>query len=169
MALYATAQIEKPNWYAHKTIESIRLQNADKMQQEERLKELKAKGAQQPVITEKVPYLPFSALFPEANKPNLHLFAQIPDGAIIEIVRPNWIYATKLAPHLIFHLGFAIRKEGILYFRQASSEYGKVVEVPLIDYLQKALASPTIRGINVQIILQNVPVSDGCKVSHTTH
>nr|WP_040536277.1 N-acetylmuramoyl-L-alanine amidase-like domain-containing protein [Legionella drancourtii] len=165
VAQFASAQIEKPNWYAYKTIATIRLQNADKAQQEARLAELKTKGAKLAVAAEKVPYLPLTALFPEKNKPNRHLFAQIPDGAIIEIVRPNWNLREKIGTALnISHLGFAIRHDDQLYFREASSEYGKVVDVPLIEYLQHALESPTIKGINVQIIVPSKASAKDCKM-----
>ncbi|AWN75192.1 TPA: N-acetylmuramoyl-L-alanine amidase-like domain-containing protein [Legionella anisa] len=163
VAKIADAVINKPNWYAFKTVETIRLENADKAKEEKRLAELKRKGAKLEVTSEKVPYLPFTALFSE-NKPNMYLFAQIPHGAIIEIVRPNWDLSQKIGTALnISHLGFAIRNKGQLYFREASSEYGKVVDVPLIDYLNKAQNSPTIKGINVQIIVPKNPLID-CKM-----
>jgi hypothetical protein len=105
----------------------------------------------------KVPYIPFTALFPE-NKPNLYLFSQIPNGAVIEIVRPNWDLRKQIGTFLdISHLGFAVWHKGVLYFRQASSQYGKVVDVPLIDYLKEALISLTIKGINVQIVVPQKP------------
>ncbi|WP_392536368.1 N-acetylmuramoyl-L-alanine amidase-like domain-containing protein [Legionella sp. 227] len=164
VAQIAEAVINKPNWYAYKTVETIRLEDADKGKEEARLEELKKKGARLEVTSEKVPYLPFTALFPKHNKPDMYLFAQIPHGAIIEIVRPNWDLSQKIGTALnISHLGFAIRHDGQLYFRQASSEYGKVVEVPLIDYLEKALNSPTIKGINVQIVVPTKPLTE-CKM-----
>ncbi|QLZ70034.1 hypothetical protein FOLKNPGA_03757 (plasmid) [Legionella sp. PC1000] len=163
VAKIADAIINKPNWYAFKTVETIRLENADNAKERNRLAELKRKGAKLEVASEKVPYLPFTALFSE-NKPNMYLFAQIPHGAIIEIVRPNWDLSQKIGTALnISHLGFAIRNNGQLYFREASSEYGKVVDVPLIDYLNKAQNSPTIKGINVQIIVPKSPLID-CKM-----
>ncbi|KTD40164.1 N-acetylmuramoyl-L-alanine amidase-like domain-containing protein [Legionella parisiensis] len=164
VAKIADAVINKPNWYAFKSLETIRLQSADKEKEEKRLTELKRKGAKLEVATEKVPYLPFTALFSE-NKPNMHLFAQIPHGAIIEIVRPNWDLSQKIGTALnISHLGFAIRNNGQLYFREASSEYGKVVDVPLIEYLEKAQSSPTIKGINIQIVVPKIPLTD-CEMS----
>lgn len=163
VAKVADAVINKPNWYAFKTVETIRLQRTDKVKGEKRLAELKSKGAKLEVASEKVPYLPFTALFSK-NKPNMYLFAQIPHGAIIEIVRPNWDLSQKIGTALnISHLGFAIRNNGQLYFREASSEYGKVVDVPLIDYLEKAQSSPTIKGINVQIVVPKSPLAD-CKM-----
>lgn len=165
VAQVAAAVINKPNWYAYKTIETIRLENTDHINVEERLNELKTKGSKLEIVSEKVPYLPFSALFNKKNKPNMYLFSQIPDGAIIEIVRPNWDLSKKIGTALnISHLGFAIRTKGQLYFRQASSEYGKVVDVPLIKYLQKAQSSPTIKGINIQIVVPTKPLS-GCKMT----
>ncbi|MFJ1269076.1 N-acetylmuramoyl-L-alanine amidase-like domain-containing protein [Legionella lytica] len=160
VAQMATATIDKPNWYAYKTIQTIRLQNANKAEQEKRLEELKTKGAKLEIRSENVPYLPLTSLFPKQSKPDLQLFAQIPNGAIIEIVRPNWNVKDKIGTSLnISHLGFAVWKDKVLYFRQASSEYGKVVEVSLVDYLKDALKSPTIKGVNVQVI---VPKQSPC-------
>ncbi|WP_454785997.1 N-acetylmuramoyl-L-alanine amidase-like domain-containing protein [Legionella sp. WA2024007413] len=164
VAKVADALVNKPNWYAYKTVGTIRLANGDKGKEEERLVELKRKGAQLETISEEVPYLPLTTLFLEKNKPNMYLFAQIPNGAIIEIVRPNWDISQKIGTALnISHLGFAIRNKGQLYFRQASSEYGKVVDVPLIEYLEKVIDSPTIKGINVQIVVPAQPLKD-CKL-----
>lgn len=154
IAQFAEAVINKPNWYAYKTIETIRLENEDLEKSKELLEELKRKGSQLEVAIEKVPYLPLTALFPQKDIPDEYLFAQIPHGAIIEIVRPNWDLSQKIGTALnISHLGFAIRKKNQLYFREASSEYNKVVDVPLIEYLEKAQTSPTIKGINVQVVL----------------
>jgi hypothetical protein len=164
VAQLANAVIDKPSWYAHKTLATIRLERPEKTIEEERLAELKLKGTQLNVEPETVPYLPFTVLFPKENQPDMYLFAQIPNGAIIEIVRPNWDLRQYIGTALnISHLGFAILKKDQLYFRQASSEYGKVVDVPLTQYLAKAKNSPTIKGINVQIVLPSKPLSD-CKM-----
>jgi hypothetical protein len=160
VALVAEALVNKPNWYAFKALDTIRLAQANKTKASIRLAELKQQGAQLEIAQEKVPYLPFTVLFLENRKPNMYLFAQIPHGSIIEIVRPNWNLSQLIGTSLnISHLGFAIRKKDQLFFRQASSEYAKVIDVPLIEYLQKALDSPTIKGINVQIILPKNPLA----------
>ncbi|WP_370449419.1 N-acetylmuramoyl-L-alanine amidase-like domain-containing protein [Legionella sp. km772] len=157
VALYSASQINKPNWYAHKDPSTIRIDASTTALQAARLDELKTKTKNLEVTTAKVPYLPFTALFPE-NKPNFYLFSQIPNGAIIEIVRPGWDLRKQIGTYLdISHLGFAFWEKGTLYFRQASSNYGKVVNVPLIDYLKEALNSPTIKGINVQIVVPQKP------------
>lgn len=149
--------INKPNWYAYKDSSTIRIDSGSPELQTARLNDLKIKSKNLEITTSKIPYLPFTALFPK-NKPNLYLFSQIPNGAIIEIVRPSWDLRKQIGTFLdISHLGFAFWDNDVLYFRQASSQYGKVVEVPLIDYLHEALNSPTIKGINVQIVLPQKP------------
>jgi hypothetical protein len=164
VALYANALINKAGWYAHKKIDTIRLQNENKSEQEKRLAELKNKGSLLKTTPSKIPYLPLTALFPKKDEPDLYLFSQIPTGSIIEIVRPDWDLRQLIGTSLnISHLGFAIRINGQLYFRQASSQYGKVVDVPLIDYLKEALESPTIKGINVQIVLPKKPITRNCR------
>lgn len=153
VAKYAIAEINKPNWYAHKTISSIRLYSASPQAQTDRLSELKTKGNKLEVTQSKIAYLPFSALFIN-KKPNYYLFDQIPNASVIEIVRPNWNLRKEIGTALnVSHLGFAIWKQHTLYFRQASSQLGKVADVPLIDYLAEATKSPTIKGINIQVIL----------------
>ncbi|WP_298626296.1 N-acetylmuramoyl-L-alanine amidase-like domain-containing protein [uncultured Legionella sp.] len=164
VALYAEALIDKPGWYAHKKVNTIRLQKENKQEQEQRLAELKNKGSQLKATVSKIPYIPFTVLFPMNDAPNLYLFSQIPTGAIIEIVRPGWDLRKVIGTSLnISHLGFAIRINDQLYFRQASSQYGKIVDVPLIDYLKEAIESPTIKGINVQIVLPKKPVRHNCR------
>lgn len=154
VAKIAHAIIDKPSWYSHKSINTIRLTHPNPALQNERLKEIKAKGAQSTVTRSSLPYLPFSALFLKNKQANLYLFAQIPDGAIIEIVRPNWDLRQQIGTALnVSHLGFAIWNKGVLYFREASSEYKKVVDVPLIKYLEQVQKSPTIKGINIQVVL----------------
>lgn len=153
VALYANALINKSSWYAHMSTPTIRLQQANPTEQRKRLDELKTKGKALNSTTSKIPYIPLSALFNNDKQPDLYLFSQIPNGAIIEIVRPNWDLREKLGTALnVSHLGFAIWINDTLYFRQASSQFHKVVDVPLIDYLKEALKSPTIKGINIQIV-----------------
>ncbi|MCL9685280.1 N-acetylmuramoyl-L-alanine amidase-like domain-containing protein [Legionella maioricensis] len=165
VALFAEALIDKPGWYAHKTLATIRLQNDNKMKQQELLNELKTKGRHLETTPSKLPYIPLTALFTKDNKPNTYLFSQIPHGAIIEIVRPNWDLRELIGTSLdISHLGFAIRIKDQLYFRQASSQQGKVIDVLLIDYLKEAQSSPTIKGINVQVVLPTKPLSNACDV-----
>lgn len=100
-----------------------------------------------------IPYIPLGQLINHQGQLNTYLLKQIPSGAIIEIVRPNWHLKEIIGTDLdISHLGFAFWKNNILYFRQASSTEHKVVDLPLLTYLNEASKNPTIGGINVQII-----------------
>ncbi|WP_051555238.1 N-acetylmuramoyl-L-alanine amidase-like domain-containing protein [Legionella fairfieldensis] len=163
VAKIAEALIDKLSWYQHFSIKTIRLNSTNKKEQKKRLTELKEKGSHLPITKARIPYLPFTALFDSAGHPDPYLFSQIPDGAIIEIVRPDWNLRKQIGTNLnVSHLGFAFRKQGILYFRQASSQYGEVVEVPLIDYLHKVSTSPTIKGINVEVVVPTKPLDQGC-------
>lgn len=162
VAKIAEAIIDKPNWYKYKTLSTIRLNHANKEKQHALLNELKRKGRQLEIVHSKLPYLPLNALFFDNSKPNMYLFSQIPDGAIIEIVRPNWDLRQQIGTALnVSHLGFVLRNEGRLVFREASST-GKVIDVLLIDYLREALKSPTIKGINIQVIVPKKPLGSLC-------
>lgn len=158
-ALISSTLINKPGWYAHKKTATIRLMNDSSDASLKLLKALKKQGAQLEIIRAKLPYLPLDVLFGPQNKPNLYLFSQIPDGAVIEIIRPNWDLRKQIGTSLdVSHLGFAVRINNQLFFREASSQYGKIVDVPLIHYLQEAKNSPTIKGINVQIVVPKKPI-----------
>lgn len=160
-----TTFINKPSWYRHRDISTIRLMSSNPSQQLQRLKKLQQQGSQLPAITATIAYLPLTALFDNQGQANQSVFNQIPNAAIIEIVRPNWDLRKEIGTHLnVSHLGFAFRHHGVLMFREASSTYKKVIDVPLIDYLKQALPSPTIKGINVQIIVPKTPLGKGCRV-----
>lgn len=132
LAIEAVGEIDKPSWY--------RRQN-----------KLVPSSAQ--VIKARILYLPLTSLFDKAQKPIEAIFSQIPQAAIIEIVRPNWDLRDKIGTRLhVSHLGFVFWKNRQLLFRHASSKQGGVVEVLLTDYLSACIDSPTIKGINVQAV-----------------
>ncbi len=163
IAKIAKAVINKPAWYQYKTKKSIRLYASSEEKQKKRLQELKSKGKTLDIQPSKLLYLPTSELFNGSGQPRQYLFDQIPHGAIIEIVRPNWDLRSKIGTCLnISHIGFAIRHQGILYYREASSSEGKIVDIPLTSYLRQTLKSPTIKGINVQIVKPERPLEAGC-------
>lgn len=148
IALNAEALINKPGWYEHFTINKIRLYPSSPTEASKRLAILKKKGQTLPIVNSTIAYLPLTTLLN-----NLDLFKQIPNGAVIEIVRPNWDLTKEIGTHLnISHLGFAIWENNTLFFREASSKSNTVMQIPLIDYLREASQSPTIKGINVQIL-----------------
>jgi hypothetical protein len=159
LAVISKTEIDKPSWYALLTQARIRLHAVNQPLQNVRLKELRGAGRSLPKVTSELAYIPFRALFNASGKPNLYVFNQIPSGAIIEIVRPNWAIKDKIGTNLdISHLGFAFWSQGKLWFRNASSVYKKVVDEPLIPYLQAAKKVPSIGGINIQVAASELPM-----------
>lgn len=165
VAVMATALIDKPSWYQHLPLSRIRLKSNNPEQQQNRLRELQRAGSQLAKSNESILYIPLTVLFDEHGVANKAIFGQIPDAAIIQIIRPDWNLKKVIGTNLnVSHLGFVFWKNGQLYFREASSEYNKVVDVLLVEYLSKALDSPTIKGINVQIVLPKKPLDEDCVV-----
>jgi hypothetical protein len=159
---YARAVIDKPSWYRHQTMDAIRLNHADQKERASRLHSLQQEALHVSKKTSIIAYIPFTALFNSIGQANTYLFDQIPNAAIVEIVRPNWDLSKEIGTHQnISHLGFAFWKKGSLIFREASSVYGRVVDVPLIDYLRDAMKHPTIKGINLQIMRPH-PIGTPC-------
>lgn len=159
----ASAIIEKTNWYKKLPISRIRIHHADTSIKIHRWQQLQKQGKNFSNKVARIPYLPLNVLFDSQKHPNNYLFAQIPHGAIIEIIRPNWDLRQQIGTCLnVSHLGFAIWKNGTLLFREASSEQHAVIDVSLIQYLQQTLSSPTIKGINVQVVKPASAKSSGC-------
>jgi hypothetical protein len=83
------------------------------------------------------------------------IFDRIPSGSVVNIVRPNWNLVAAIGTHLnISRQGFAVRKDGVLYFLEASDVLKSVAMVPMAEYLRAYLGSPTIKGINVLEIVK---------------
>jgi hypothetical protein len=94
----------------------------------------------------RVPYITLQSILSHPE-----ILKQIPSGAIINIVRPNWNLKNEIGTNMnISHQGFFIRKvNGEFYFRHASQQYLKVVEEPLLEYLKRMQSVPSIQGINI--------------------
>ena len=145
LVLLAEGEIDKPNWFLKKA-ES---ESAD------RAALLKKYASRCKKENARIAYLPLNKLFDENKKPCIFIFDQIPDVSIIEIVRPNWNLKDKIGTNLhVSHMGFCIRKpSGELFFHHASSENKSVVAILLSDYLKSYLDSPTIKGINIEVVV----------------
>lgn len=150
----AEALINKPAWYEKKTAQDLSLLHP--LSPEETQKRLDAlRNLSKQVHAEKsqVAYIPLTALFHADGTPNTAIFRQIPSSSIIEIVRPNWDLEKMIGTHLnISHMGFAIRTPHGLFFREASSLEHRVMDTPLIPYLQQYLHNSTVKGINIHVI-----------------
>lgn len=163
VAKIATALIDKPSWYKKLPLSTIRLHSPNEKEQAALLAELKRRGSKLPKSLASIPYLPLTALFDKEGNANQDLFAQIPNGALIEIVRPNWNLREQIGTNLnVSHMGLAFWQHGTLFYREASAIEGKIIDISLIDYLKATLKSPTIKGINVQIVVPQEPLAGGC-------
>lgn len=75
------------------------------------------------------------------------LLTAIPNGTILNVVRPGWKIAGTLMN--ISHQGFVIQKKEGTYFRHVSRTGGRAKDVPLANYLRLCLLIPAIKGINL--------------------
>jgi len=145
--LVASALIDKRAWYEKLPASRIQIPGISDADKQKLLEELHGEGLRFTPQEATVPYIPLTALFGPGGA---QLFDAIPSGAVINVVRPNWDLVKAIGTHLnISHQGFAVRKNGVLYFLEASEVYHKVSMVPLADYLRQYVDSPTIKGINV--------------------
>lgn len=162
-ALFAKTLINKPEWYKQLDKERIRLPDASPEEKAKQLQALRRESKYLKAQHVSTPYIPLTALFDKQGKPNQALFDQIPNGAVIEIIRPNWNLSTRIGTRLnVSHMGFVFREDGELRFRHASLLKKKVSDMSLVNYLDQARTSPTIRGINIQIILPKAPEIQNC-------
>lgn len=155
--------IDKPGWYAQKTLANLDLPTFPENELKKRLEQLKTEGQKFKPEESMLDYIPLTALFNKEGKPNNLLWQQMPTLSIIEIVRPNWRpvdpkekskdYGTNLN---VTHLGIGIKIKDVLWFRHASIG-NKVVNLPLTDYLKDFLNDPRpapILGIHIERIIE---------------
>jgi hypothetical protein len=150
----AAVEINRPNWFLHRSLADIKLlKEISPAQAENLLQQLRACAKQVHAEKSQLPYLPLDKLFIN-GEPDENLFAQIPHGAIVEIVRPAWDLRDKIGTHLnVSHLGFVFRIKNDLIFRHASLLDKQVVDISLCKYLREiCLPNATIKGINIQSV-----------------
>ncbi len=155
----AETKIDKSNWYRQASLSRLKqLAPLSKAKAQELLDSLRALGTKQKSEIGRIDYLPLAELFARQQNqlvPKQVFFTQIPSGAIIEIVRPDWNLQNKIGTHLnVQHMGFAVRTSQGLIFREASSVLGRVVDVPLVNYLRWVYVQNPESGIHIEVPLQ---------------
>jgi len=97
----------------------------------------------------KIKYIGLNTIFDSYKNLN-HFLDNIPSGTIINVVGSHYSLSSATgSDYNITHQGFCIRKNGIPYFRHASStRWRGVVEVPLKLYLRILLYKQVV-GINI--------------------
>lgn len=154
IAEQAKAIIDKPNWYNNLPITRVRLQGLNDNEKNKKLEDLHAKSKEFAKELSTIAYIPLDKIFSQDDETNIEIIKQIPNGAIVEIVRPNWDLYKIIGTNMnVSHLGFVIWENNYPYFIHATSDKLMVMKTSLIDYLKNAKKNPTIKGINVQIIL----------------
>ncbi len=140
----AQAIINFPGWLRSIKIEQI---IAPMATHEERVWLLQELHAEAPNYTSKLAQVSYISIKTLVLRPAL--LDKIPDGSIVNFVRPNWDLTEVAGTHQnISHQGFLFRKGKQLYLRHASTT-GKVEELPFIDYLRKFQNHGTLKGIHL--------------------
>ncbi len=135
--MYATTLIDKENWIKNLTAERIHIDNLTTPEINIKLLQLHQLSHSVKNKWYSLPYIPASALFIGQQKIPGDIFNDIPSGAIILIVHPvtNINNNTINGNTTVVHMGLTVRYNHQLYIREASSYFGRVIDVPLINYL----------------------------------
>lgn len=140
----AEAQIHIGGWLLKLTDSSIRGKDLSPEEKEIRLQELRDLSPSYPPVVARLPYISIETLLK-----NPKLLNRIPNGAIVNMVRPNWDLTEAAGTHLnVSHQGFLFRKGKTLYLRHASTS-GTVRDDVFLDYLRKFQNHPTLKGIHL--------------------
>lgn len=140
----AEALINLPGWLNKIKIEEIRVPMASTSDRQNLLEELHAMSAQYSPIVAKVDYLPIDTLVARPK-----LLKLIPNGSIVNFVRPNWDLRDLIGTHQnISHQGFVFQTKDGTFLRHASTA-GSVVNVLFLDYLKKYVGHATMKGIHL--------------------
>lgn len=149
----AEAVINIPGWLTHIKIEEIRVPAASLDERKLLLEELHQLANSYSPVVAKLNYIPISTLIK-----NPTLLSKIPEGSIVNIVRPNWDLTSTAGTHMnVSHQGFIFKKGKELILRHASSSAEKqVMESNLFEYLRKFENHPTLKGIHLMQVNQNL-------------
>lgn len=159
IALWAHNVINKATWFRQLPADRLKFyQPVSSSQWAERLAHLHEEGHPYSIQHTQIPYIPLSQLFDIHGRPNTYLFRQIPAGAIIELIRPNWPSRYQY----VSHVGLTVIEHGELLFREASSHEQRVVDVPLARYLATYFPLNAWNGINIQKIIPQGNTFSSC-------
>jgi len=143
----AEALINYPGWVRSHKIEQIVVPLASSEEKKVILEELKSHADEFQTEIARVPYLEIKRIVARPA-----ILNKIPDGTLVNFVRPNWDLTEAAGTHQnISHQGFLFRIKNVLYLRHASTT-GKVEQVPFIEYLKRFQNHPTLKGIHLMKI-----------------
>lgn len=147
--LVAEAVINLPGWLRKIKIDEIKVPSATSEQRLALLEELQSYANQYSPKIARINYLPISTLLK-----NPTLLKKIPNGSIINFVRPNWDLTESIGTHMnVSHQGLVFQIKGKTFLRHASVGAEKrVMEIELLDYLKKFDNHPTLKGVHLMKI-----------------
>ena len=146
----ARAQINQPGWYAKKKLTDLRAFDVTPEALSMRWDEWKAEGTRLAIEEATINYIPIDWVVP-----NPAFLKTIPNGSIVNFVRPNWDLTETAGTHLnVSHQGFIFQHAGQTWLRHASPSGTQTVrEELLLDYLRKYVNHPTLKGIHLMGML----------------
>ena len=151
----ARAIIDKPNWYRFKKEENLQLKETlSSEKRAERVREWQNEGLAFSAQEASLEYLPFPVFFND-GRPNRELVARIPQGSIVNIVRPNWDLTPIIGTHMnVSHQMLFFRDaSGSPFLRHASSTQKKVIDQDFFEVMRSYLGHSTARGIHLMRVL----------------
>lgn len=143
--LIARADINLPGWLKKISLPEIRVPNASPAEQNALLEELRSNHRFYSVEVAEVPYVSINWILK-----NPSWVKNIPHGAIVNFVRPNWDLTEQYGSHQnISHQAFLFWKGNVLFQRHAStSSPAEVTDVPFLEYIKKFENHATMKGVH---------------------
>lgn len=150
----STTIINKKAWYRQLALARVFLLPPNEEQQKQKLMQLHQKAQFQGEFVSSLTYIPIKKLYDKQGHPIQAIFHQIPHGSIIQIVTPRSHTKEKIGTDLdISHMGFVFHAKDKVLFRHASFSHQRVEELPLEQYLQLFIHHPIIKGIHLELPL----------------
>ncbi|GAB3481243.1 DUF1460 domain-containing protein [Marinomonas epiphytica] len=158
---YADTVIDKKAWYQAMSLESYAC-HLSKQDCVHLLDDLRKLGSGYTKQSVKTPFIPIKLLFKDLKIEeevtwsglNNELLAALPNGAVVNWVRPNWQVKKWIGTNMnISHQGFIVRKGDRVYLRHASEEKG-VVDEDFAEYAAQFLAWSSLKGFNLQLPIE---------------
>lgn len=142
----AEALIDIASWLKKSALSLIRIDEPGVSEREARANELRRTGEAYGPALATLSYVPIDRLLREPA-----LLRKIPDGSVINFVRPNWDLTASIGTRMnVSHQGLVFRSPSGPVLRHASPGGEKVVvEVSLLQYLKGFQNHPTMKGIHL--------------------
>lgn len=140
----AVAIIDLPTHYSFMNVDMLRVSGLTNQERSERVLEWRAEGQRLSPQEARLDYVPIDWILKNSKWLN-----EIPHGAVVNFVRPNWDLTQVAGTHMnVSHQGFILRRNGNVYLRHASSGSSKVSEILFLDYLKTLANHPTLKGVH---------------------